>query len=58
MEETSRKQRKMEASSEGGPGPEGAVVPLMDGWMDGWIDAAGCNNTFKCTYSCVHGLVS
>jgi hypothetical protein len=27
MEETSRKQRRMEASSEGGQGPEGAVAP-------------------------------
>ena len=27
MEQTSRKQRRMEASSEGGQNPEGAVVP-------------------------------
>jgi hypothetical protein len=27
MEETSRKQRRMAASSEGGQGPEGAVAP-------------------------------
>jgi len=27
MEETSRRQRRMEASSEGGQGPEGAAAP-------------------------------
>jgi hypothetical protein len=54
MEETRRKQRRMEAPSEGGPGPEGAVAPQMDGWMY----ATGCNNTFKCMYNCVHGLVT
>ena len=27
VEETSRRQRRMEASSEGGQGPEGAVAP-------------------------------
>jgi hypothetical protein len=31
MEETCRKERKMEASSEGGQGPEEAVVPWMAG---------------------------
>ena len=31
LEETSRKQRRMEASCEGGQGPEGAVAPYM-GW--------------------------
>jgi len=31
MEETSKRQRKMEASSEGGKGPEGAAAPQMDG---------------------------
>ena len=38
MEETSRRQRGMEASSEGGQGPEGAVATWMDGWMDGWME--------------------
>jgi hypothetical protein len=39
MEETSRKQGRMEASSEGGPGPEGAAAPYMDRRMDGcnWL---------------------
>jgi len=35
MEETSRRQRRMEASSEGGQGPEVALAPQMGGWMDG-----------------------
>jgi len=31
MEETSRRQRIMEASSEAGRGSEGAAAPLLDG---------------------------
>jgi len=31
MEETSRRQRKIETSSEGDEGPEGPVAPWMDG---------------------------
>ena len=38
MEETSRRQRRKEASSEGGQGPERAVATWMDGWMVGWMD--------------------
>jgi len=30
MKEMSRRQRRMEASSEGGQGPEGAVAPKMN----------------------------
>jgi hypothetical protein len=35
--ETSRRQRRMKASSEEDKGPEGAVMSWMDGWMDVWI---------------------
>jgi len=31
MEETSRRQGRMEASSDGGHGPKGAVVPYREG---------------------------
>jgi hypothetical protein len=31
VEETSRRQRRTEESSEGGQGPEGAVAPQTDG---------------------------
>jgi hypothetical protein len=33
MEEMSRRQRRMEWSSEGGQGPEEAVRPYMDEWI-------------------------
>jgi hypothetical protein len=33
MEEMSRRKRKMEASSKGGQGMEGAIVPQTDGWL-------------------------
>jgi len=33
MEETSGRQRRMEASTEGGEGPEGAVAPYTDGFV-------------------------
>jgi len=38
MEETSKRQRGMEASSGGSQDPKGAVAPYMDGWMDGWME--------------------
>jgi hypothetical protein len=34
MEEKSRRQRRMGASSEGGQGPEGAVAPWMGRWVE------------------------
>lgn len=36
LEETSRIQRRMEASCEGGQGPERAVAPQKVGWMDSY----------------------
>jgi len=42
MDETSKGQRRMEASSEGGKGPEGAVEPYTDGWNISWgVKATG-----------------
>jgi hypothetical protein len=35
MEEKSRRQRRMEASCEGGQGPEGAVAPWIGEWVGG-----------------------
>ena len=53
MVETSRKQRIMDVSSEGGPGPRRGCSAI-----DGRMDATDCNITFKCTYNCVHCLVT
>jgi hypothetical protein len=36
MEQTSRRQRKMDAFSERDQGPEGTVAPRMK-WMNGWL---------------------
>jgi hypothetical protein len=44
MEETSRRQRRMEASPEGGQGPEGAVAPYMDGFVV-WLKNSYCRNS-------------
>ena len=35
VEQISRRQRRMEASSKECQGPEGVAVPWMDGWVDG-----------------------
>jgi len=37
MEETSRRQRRREASSESRPGPRRGCS-AVDGWMDGWMN--------------------
>ena len=37
MEEKSGKYGRMEATFQGGQGPERSVVPWMDGWMDGGL---------------------
>jgi len=43
MEETSRKQRRIEASAEGGQGPEGAVAPRWNG-MEWNVHTVETNN--------------
>jgi len=35
MKETSRRERRMETTSEEGQGAEGAEAPWIDGWMGG-----------------------
>jgi len=49
MGEKSRRQRRLEASSEKDQDPEGGVASWMDGWMDGWMDESmgGCVDHFE-----------
>jgi hypothetical protein len=42
MEETIIRERRMEASSEGGQSPEGTIAP----WMDGWKSLEVNSNSF------------
>jgi len=45
MKETNRRQRRMEASSEGGQSPKGAVAPQMECnvfMLQTWMRVASC----------------